>query len=175
MGVSNTGVWPLGLIVTMASVTDGASHTVIWSEMVRGRNGTTIEGPNQLYLMSLPKPRANTYVPLTTYLDACQGASARAGWDSKGRIWGTDQPAEGGGYSHIMTPNRNACIFQDQPVAWPLEDTAVCVGASSFHPGGVNVGFLDGSVRFIKDGVNPQTWWGIATKAGGEVIAAGSL
>jgi prepilin-type processing-associated H-X9-DG protein len=50
----------------------------------------------------------------------------------------------------------------------------VCVGASSFHPGGVNVGFLDGSVRFIKDGVNPQTWWAIATKAGGEVIDGGS-
>jgi len=72
-----------------------------------------------------------------------------------------------------MTPNRNACVFQGQP--YPLEWSAVCVGPSSFHPGGVNVGFLDGSVRFVKDGVNPQTWWAIATRAGGEVIAGDSL
>lgn len=49
------------------------------------------------------------------------------------------------------------------------------VGTSSYHPGGVNVGFLDGSVRFVKASVNPNTWWAIATKAGGEVIDASSF
>jgi prepilin-type processing-associated H-X9-DG protein len=48
------------------------------------------------------------------------------------------------------------------------------VGASSYHPGGVNVGFLDGSVRFVKQTVNPSTWWAIATMAGGEVVDASS-
>jgi prepilin-type processing-associated H-X9-DG protein len=46
------------------------------------------------------------------------------------------------------------------------------IGASSFHPGGVNVLFLDGSVRFIKDTIAQTTWWALATKAGGEVISA---
>ena len=46
------------------------------------------------------------------------------------------------------------------------------VGASSFHSGGVNVGMLDGSVRFVKSSIAPQAWWGLATKAGGEVIDA---
>ena len=32
---------------------------------------------------------------------------------------------------------------------------------SSFHPGGVNVAFSDGSVKFIKDSINIQTWWAI--------------
>ena len=49
------------------------------------------------------------------------------------------------------------------------------IGASSRHPGGVNVGFLDGSVKFIKNTVNPMTWWAIATKAGGEVVSADQL
>jgi prepilin-type N-terminal cleavage/methylation domain-containing protein/prepilin-type processing-associated H-X9-DG protein len=175
MGTGGTSVAPLGLIVTLASITDGTSNTALWGEMVRGKNGTTTRGPNQVYLMSLPMPATNTYVPLTTYVNACRNATALAGFDYKGRIWGTDFAAEGGGYSHIMPPNRNACIFQGQEEARPIEHSTVCVGASSFHPGGVNVGFLDGSVRFIKDSVQPQTWWGIATKSGGELIDADSL
>jgi prepilin-type N-terminal cleavage/methylation domain-containing protein/prepilin-type processing-associated H-X9-DG protein len=163
----------LSITLTLAGVTDGTSNTALWSEMVRGRNGTTTPGPNQVYLLPIPSPTANTDVPLATYLSLCQGATTLAGFDYKGRIWGTDLAAQGGGYSHIMTPNRNACLFQGQTE--PVEWLTVCVGASSFHPGGVNVGFLDGSVRFIKDTINPQTWWAIATKAGGEVIDAGSL
>jgi hypothetical protein len=38
----------------------------------------------------------------------------------------------------------------------------------------VNVGFLDGSVKFVKDAVNQQTWWAIATKSNNEVIDASS-
>jgi prepilin-type processing-associated H-X9-DG protein len=48
------------------------------------------------------------------------------------------------------------------------------VGASSNHPGGVNVALIDGSVRFIKNSISPQTWWALSTKAGGEVVDANS-
>jgi hypothetical protein len=34
--------------------------------------------------------------------------------------------------------------------------------------------FADGSVRFIKDSVNPQTWMALGTKANGEVITCDS-
>ena len=37
------------------------------------------------------------------------------------------------------------------------------------------MGFLDGSVKFIKDSINLQTWGAVATMAGGEVIDASSL
>lgn len=40
------------------------------------------------------------------------------------------------------------------------------------HAGGVNVGFTDGSVEFIKDSVSLPTWWALGTRAGGEVISA---
>jgi prepilin-type processing-associated H-X9-DG protein len=170
MGAGEPAPLPLAATVTPAGITDGMSNTVIWSEMVRGRNGTTLPGPNQVYLMSIPPPPPNAFIPLITFVTACKVATPLAGFDYKGRIWGTDYAAEGGGYSHIMTPNQNACVFQGQPR--PDETSAVCVGASSFHPGGVNVGFLDGSVRFIRDGVNPQTWWALATRAGGEPFDA---
>ena len=46
--------------------------------------------------------------------------------------------------------------------------------AQSNHPGGVNVLFADGSVRFVKDSINPQTWMALGTKANGEVITSDS-
>jgi prepilin-type N-terminal cleavage/methylation domain-containing protein/prepilin-type processing-associated H-X9-DG protein len=45
---------------------------------------------------------------------------------------------------------------------------------SSRHPGGVNMGLADGSVRFIKNSINVSTWWGLATIAGGEIISSDS-
>ena len=67
----------------------------------------------------------------------------------------------------------------------------------SFHPGGVNVGFADGSVRFIKNsisswnwqsfkrvsgspnctipaGIQQGVWQSLSTIAGGEVISSDS-
>jgi prepilin-type N-terminal cleavage/methylation domain-containing protein/prepilin-type processing-associated H-X9-DG protein len=45
---------------------------------------------------------------------------------------------------------------------------------SSNHPGGVNLGLADGSVKFIKDTVGLQTWWALGTRASGEVISSDS-
>jgi len=48
------------------------------------------------------------------------------------------------------------------------------VNAQSNHPGGANFGFSDGSVRFIKDSVNMQTYQALGTRASGEVISSDS-
>jgi prepilin-type N-terminal cleavage/methylation domain-containing protein/prepilin-type processing-associated H-X9-DG protein len=42
----------------------------------------------------------------------------------------------------------------------------------SFHPGGVNCLFGDGSVRFIKDSINVVTLRGLVSLSGGEVISS---
>ncbi len=76
----------------------------------------------------------------------------------------------GGGYTHVMTPNKKGCVFSDG-----LHTDHTLVGASSYHSGGVNVLFLDGSVKFVKDSVSPVTWWAVATKAGGEIVSADAL
>jgi prepilin-type N-terminal cleavage/methylation domain-containing protein/prepilin-type processing-associated H-X9-DG protein len=44
----------------------------------------------------------------------------------------------------------------------------------SFHPGGVNVLFGDGSVRFLKDSINVKTLRGLVSLNGGEVLDASS-
>jgi prepilin-type processing-associated H-X9-DG protein len=45
-------------------------------------------------------------------------------------------------------------------------------GAGSSHPGGFNTAFADGSVRFIKNSINVQTFRALITRAGGEVVNA---
>ena len=50
--------------------------------------------------------------------------------------------------------------------------TFSAITARSHHPGGVNVLFGDGSVRFVKSTTQWQTWRALGTISGGEVISA---
>jgi prepilin-type processing-associated H-X9-DG protein len=43
----------------------------------------------------------------------------------------------------------------------------------SFHPGGANVVFADGSVHFLKVGLDIRILAALVTRAGGEVVADG--
>jgi len=52
---------------------------------------------------------------------------------------------------------------ENLPYAWRI---------SSLHPGGVNTTFGDGSVRFIKNSINPYVWWSIQTIENKEVVSA---
>jgi prepilin-type processing-associated H-X9-DG protein len=45
---------------------------------------------------------------------------------------------------------------------------------SSRHPGGANVLFADGSVRFLKDSVSQPVVWALGSRAQGEVISSDS-
>lgn len=40
----------------------------------------------------------------------------------------------------------------------------------SFHPGGINMSLVDGSVRFLSDSVSAQILGAVVTRAGGEII-----
>ena len=70
-------------------------------------------------------------------------------WQWKGEWW-----AFGGTmiYSHTQTPNRTSCVYHD--INQDGRGTITMIAASSNHPGGVNVLFMDGSVRFVKNSVN---------------------
>jgi prepilin-type N-terminal cleavage/methylation domain-containing protein/prepilin-type processing-associated H-X9-DG protein len=171
MGASLNTSSAQGGVVNFASITDGTSNTAIFSEWIKGKAMTTSVGLDQVFMSTTPFPSANTFVPLLTYLSACQTSTSSSPYIYKGCFWLNHKCGQGGGYSHINTPNLKACIFSTDSDQAPGE---TMVGASSFHPGGVNVGMLDGSVRFIKNSISQQTWWGIATKAGGEVIDASS-
>ena len=42
----------------------------------------------------------------------------------------------------------------------------------SYHPGGVNFAFADGSVKFVKQSIGTQPLMALGTRAGGEVVSA---
>jgi prepilin-type N-terminal cleavage/methylation domain-containing protein/prepilin-type processing-associated H-X9-DG protein len=44
------------------------------------------------------------------------------------------------------------------------------ITARSYHPGGVNVFFMDGSARFITDSIPQLTWRALGTRNGGEPV-----
>ena len=175
-----------GGTVRLADITDGTSNTAMFSEYVKGR-GTLTTGPQQVYANGKDFPGSNgTYDVYANYTLPCRNSTAPAtslgnavdansaqipNSTLKGAFWFNNKCGQGGGYSHIMPPNDTPCVFNEGDQA-PGETS---VGASSAHPGGVNVVFLDGSVKFIKNTVSIQAWWGIATKQGGEIISADQL
>jgi prepilin-type N-terminal cleavage/methylation domain-containing protein/prepilin-type processing-associated H-X9-DG protein len=65
-------------------------------------------------------------------------------------------------YNHVMPPNTWGC----------RGGVEMSHDASSHHAGGINVCFLDGSVKFIKSSIAVPTWWALGSRGGGEVISA---
>lgn len=77
-------------------------------------------------------------------------------------------------YMTVNTPNSTVpdvirCVNTIEPA--PCINPGNTVAASrSYHPGGVNVGRGDGSVRFVQDGVNLDAWQAAGSMYGGEEI-----
>ncbi len=169
---------PQSTTVTLATITDGTSNTAIFSEYVRSRGATaTGNGTYQIYNDMTDSSKTTTAIAtlaadcqLSTTVSLPTQALTAASDSLKGIDWLFQHCGAGGCYSHIQTPNKKACYFGGSNTKG--HPTATMIGASSYHPGGVNVCFLDGSVKFIKDSVNQITWWAIATKSNGEVVGA---
>src|SRR5262249_15241980 len=114
--------------------------------------------------------------PPSTIKDAqgCQSTpqtAANVAWDNKGERWTSQFAGRGGGYMHITFPNQNSCVGSTQ-TSTIGNQLGSLIGPSSFHPGGVNMLLLDGSVKFIKNSIGAQPYYGLATVAGSEVISA---
>jgi prepilin-type processing-associated H-X9-DG protein len=94
--------------------------------------------------------------------------------DDKGARWAPDD----GGFTLINTvvpPSSTQYSFAC--CAFNLYygcDDGTYQNVNSMHPGGANVLFADGSVRFIKSSIDLKTWWALGTKANGEVVSSDS-
>jgi serine/threonine-protein kinase len=85
----------------------------------------------------------------------------------------------GNQYTHMLPPNSPLPDIVLAPYCVstksPCSPTAPCpsgtvIGARSYHPGGVNVALVDGSVRFVSDDIALATWQALGSINGGEIV-----
>ena len=95
-------------------------------------------------------------------------------WTSTHAIVYDSNPGNTDSYSSGWTstmPNGPATLAQ---VANNPRRLGYAWSIGSQHSGGINAGFGDGSVRFIKTSINPTTWFALQTSHNGEVVSSDS-
>jgi prepilin-type N-terminal cleavage/methylation domain-containing protein/prepilin-type processing-associated H-X9-DG protein len=147
----------------IAEITDGASNTAAFAEMLMGdQNDTIVTLRRDIYDI-----RPGTSDTLDGAIEVCRSAdvSNLAYQRSNAGVPWINGSAASALYKHVDVPNKRSCY---------LGQNRLLVTPSSLHPGGVNVLLCDGSVRFIKETVNVNTWRAIGTRNGGEVVSSDS-
>ncbi len=78
-------------------------------------------------------------------------------------------------FNTIVPPNSKLYLWGDcRNTGGGYPNDATFANTSSNHSGGVNCLMSDGSVKFIKDSINQNTWWSLGTRGNGEVISSDS-
>ncbi len=179
--------------VGLQDCTDGSSNTIAFSESLAGsadnnnaqwatRRNNSVTNVTPIYLSSAEVADASQVSWQLVILPAMQICSQyyKAGIGNginisqlNGNRWGWGAMSMTL-FNTVAPPNFtlaqwNSCkdnAFGNGP------DDATFSNAQSNHPGGVNVLFADGGVRFIQDSIQARTWMALGTRAGGEVISS---
>jgi len=179
--VTNGNVGP----VDFASMTDGTSNTAMFSEALIGLNGFVVVYPG-----NLPNALRVSYpTSFTSNWDTGGVVQAQGFVQTCNSTPGTTQPTNPtqwagacwngshagtlhfNAYNHWNTPNTLSCVASNSWGGAPGGFNDL-LSASSNHPGGVNVAFCDGSVKFLKNSVGLNIWWALGTRNQGEVLSS---
>jgi prepilin-type N-terminal cleavage/methylation domain-containing protein/prepilin-type processing-associated H-X9-DG protein len=161
------GVFVAQMRFRITDIPDGTSTTAFASESILGDGPASAAGPQ-------PAPADVVYaflsgLPLSD--SACAGASLWNFQQPRGFAWATGE-IRCASYNHFYPPNPPQwdCVTFDLR-AGPMQFTANgWKAARSRHSGGVNLALADGSIRFVTNGIDPNTWRALATRAGGEPV-----
>jgi prepilin-type N-terminal cleavage/methylation domain-containing protein/prepilin-type processing-associated H-X9-DG protein len=114
-----------------------------------------------------------------TFLATCQGAAPAS--TQGGTNWKTNKSQLGrdwnqGMFAHtlgntLMAPN--PAYYNCNMESWGGDfDAPGMYNMSSFHPGGANAAFCDGSVRFIKSSTGLPIMWALGSRNGGDIVSS---
>jgi prepilin-type N-terminal cleavage/methylation domain-containing protein len=161
---SGNGFYTFPGVLGPHSFPDGLSHTVAYSERLRGtgKEGGLVPARDfgDILVMPYCTDRDADYA-----LECCQLASARnfPAYRGAGFTWFYGD-FECTAYNHAQEPNGR---IPDALVQGPWFGIAT---ARSLHPGGVNALMSDGAVRFVSQSIARQVWRGLGTRNGDELV-----
>jgi len=150
-------------LVKVASVTDGLSNTQFVSEILQGaiddtRGTVWFDDPGDGSYMTRFTPNG-----LQDILASGINVDVIAGF-----VTGPGTSPTSPGQLCDSQPAQQLACYSSSSEGFAF------AGSRSRHPGGVNTLFGDGSVHFMKNTINPQTWVGLGSISGGEVISSDS-
>jgi prepilin-type N-terminal cleavage/methylation domain-containing protein/prepilin-type processing-associated H-X9-DG protein len=170
---------------TFASFTDGLSNSLLAAEV-------KTYTPSYHDCSSVPNGAptgATAYPDIPTVLasvyaaatSGCKAATAQAGLPGGGHTHWSNGNAFYDGFTTALPPNTKSplgTVAPDGDMSSIDEDdggpTYSSITSRSYHPGGVNALFADGSVKFIKNTINWVAWRSLGTVAGGEIVSSDS-
>ncbi|MGL4943880.1 MAG: DUF1559 domain-containing protein [Thermoguttaceae bacterium] len=183
-------------VATMASVSDGTSNTVMFSESCIGQYGTTQSNI-----------RGGTATPTIANHELAGAVKSCLDQRGAGGKLQTPRTTQLGGrwadgysayclFNTVLPPNSPSCSGTGNNEnanngGYTGDAERVLVSASSYHSGGANAAFADGSVRFISETIDAGTptatlvatrnlsgespfgvWGALGSRNGGEAKAA---
>jgi prepilin-type N-terminal cleavage/methylation domain-containing protein/prepilin-type processing-associated H-X9-DG protein len=165
--------------VGVQDVIDGTSNTSLWSEMLTPPGVSVVAGSgknleNRVFFNANVTNVLPTAAGVLQFLAVCRslptGTPAQS--STMGYQWWSAYPGYvNSNFNHVGTPNTRQCQSSGNTDSWGMDNYGTA-SPNSMHPGGVNVGFADGSVKFIKDSVSLQAWWGLGTRANGDIVSS---
>jgi prepilin-type N-terminal cleavage/methylation domain-containing protein/prepilin-type processing-associated H-X9-DG protein len=173
--------WALNKPIGIRDIVDGTTVTAAFSEWVRGNMmGLAEFAPRDPvgwtwimgdfaggYPGGIDVALRAQRVGDRWYEQQCD-SSTQPQWDWKGEVWWVAHAGRGSSIGFTSRPNRKSC----EATWWSFDNV---MAASSMHPGGVNVLFVDGRVRFVSEDVDREIWFGIGTRDGREPISENQI